>query len=249
MATQSPHDAQVASPPQAQWTQELQDFVPHYNHYTRQKIEEIFDSVPIREVREKCVVALRDPGYTERFVWFEERIRAYVRIGDFDTVIMLLRGLVYVPDSLRKRAFDLIIEVFESILNAPHGRVTPFGSLWKDITVIFCGHLGHHPEDYNPQASTIVLRVLQKGQDYAGWASDDGCRILARLIAIAARVKDVELAPVIEEFVLPMRHEEFKRYGLKHQLEYFSISKERLLVDAQARQTAAYLHWLSSGAQ
>lgn len=248
MATKSPHDAQTASPPEAQWTQKLEDLVPAYHFYgARQKAEEIFDSAPIREVREKCMELLRNPVYTEQFVWFEQRIRAYTRIGDFGTAFMLLRGLAYVPDSLRKRAFDLMLEVFESILNAPHERVPAFGYAWKDITVIFCGHLGHHPEDYNPRAGTIVLRILQKGRSYAGWAFDDDCRILARLITIAARVKDVALAPVIEELVLPMRHKEFKRYGLENQFEYFSISKEKLLVDALARQAAAYLRWVASG--
>jgi len=217
---------------------------PLHHEGVREKIQNIFDTTPIKEVREECVNRLRSPSIDSSVSWFADRILAYLDIKDFDTALMLLRGLSHVPEYHKRQVFSLMLDVLRETYN---NRERYGYKFVKEAVVVVCGHLTHNPEAYDSRARDLIRKILEMWA--ACWPhgmSDEGCRIVQRLILIVSKVCDTSLLPTIRKFIMPLINPDLKIIALDYHFKYLSVNREEILTDALARQAVAYLESLNS---
>ncbi|MDP2637124.1 MAG: hypothetical protein Q8P03_00730 [bacterium] len=179
--------------------------------------------------------------WEEHFPWFEKRIRAYLAINDYTTVLMLLRGFVprvqvRIPRECSKIA-AVVFDVFEETLTKHKGFANP----QKEVAVVFCGFLLYNPKGYTQRASELIRKVLEISHD----GSELIARVKLRLLNVVGKAEDVDLLPVVQKLILPMEGK-YEIYALPSKFEHSYIHEVELALDAKARQVAAFLTYLTS---
>ena len=201
------------------------------------------------------------PGSEETFNWFAERIHAYMNMPpdttfgeaqedpvkeDMLTVLLLLRRLAHATREYRARSFDLMLDVFERVIHpiGPKNR-----DVDKDIHVMVCGHLNHHPEGYNERTRDLIKGALEK--ELRLWpqlpTSEEGCKRIERLLFAIQVVEDVEFLPLVQRVALPFGTSD-GQFNLKDELRRglsSDGSHARVILVALAHQAVTYLESLS----
>lgn len=197
-------------------------------------IFELFDTMPLKIVREGCLAKLS--WYGDDLKWAQQRIRDSLEIDDFETVFMILRPMcIHGARGNQEEVFGFVVDVFEQVLERG-------GRFIKEISVIFCGYLKNHSDVYNERARALIKSVFSGGW---GMSPDkERYRVLKRLILIVAYVRDAELLSEVRKFVMPLTYPALSNQGLDYKFKYLSVSEEEIEVDAHARQCVAYLEGL-----
>jgi len=215
---------------------------------------ELFDAYEATEFRQQVLNALWTIRPGEETDWVIDRIYAYLNfpkpaqghwtrevLEDFTTVIMLLKRLGHVDESERKRAFGVMLDVWERVVDPmvkPDHGTLPI----KDVAVVVCGHLKRRPEDYNDRTRELVRASLETNRSVSG---EEHLRIVQRLILLAMKVEDISLVPSIERFIAPLRKvdTEWPHITIEGKLEYLTLDESELAIttDALARQAVSYL--------
>lgn len=182
------------------------------------KPKEVFDSVPIKEIREKCLQRI-DPEWEDNVNWFIKKIKAYSRIDDYETVCMLLRTFCRHQGSQKQIILDLMVDSIRSgmkdSLGCAHNNI-------KDILVILCGKLQHEGNLYNENTRKLFQEIIEMFYNRSVHCADDRYyRLVSRVLFVVMTVKD-------DSFISILERKNINKNELAHLARYASVCKERI---------------------
>lgn len=198
----------------------LVDFQSHLHNLRpwvgQKKLKAVFDEIPTKEIREICLLNITDNE------WLIKRIKAYLKINDYETVFMLLRrlGIETSSGDSKNSALQLMIEVAEKCLED-----FPDSYYLKDALVILCGKLYNSPELYNERARKLFTDILNKydRKDRYGTYEKEA-QILIRVFLLLSKLGDKSFLGQLRE-CLP------DAQNLKHLMSYSNTCRDEVLAD------------------
>ena len=212
--------------PKAQWTaKDLDELLLYYGKqqaspYSDKGYRELFDLVPLEEVRKLCLKNL-NMNYDETSRWVLDRAENYLAINDYKTVTMLLREALHSRTSGVQRTLRILISAIHKILEGQY--LCPDET--KELFVILCGKLSREPEHYNKDIREFFMETLKRYDSASKYGRNEySSRILQRVLRAIGEVQDTS-------FLAPLKEKEVSKEDLAHLMEYANISRETLTLE------------------
>ncbi|MFH1990274.1 MAG: hypothetical protein ABIJ19_00230 [Patescibacteria group bacterium] len=205
--------------------------VESFRVWAPQNCKEVFDNMPIKEIREVCLKQMNS-DLEDNVGWLVARVKTYVLIGDYETVCMLLRTLCQHQYSESQRIVDLMVDAirFGMINNYDCARRNI-----KDMLVILCGKLQYANDLYNENTRKLFQEIIEKFYERSVYGSDDKqSQLISRVLFVIAAVKDKTFISILEKIRI-------NKINLAHLMEYVSISKERISLEGLTMIVLRYL--------
>lgn len=212
--------------------EELLSSLPQNSYPVAAKIfHRVFDENPVKEVREACINKLCAEWDFE-VDWLTKRVKAYLEIGDYPTVFMLLRVLAGHEGESQKDILGLMVETVKSCLQKyPH--------YLKETLVILCGKIHHHPELYDETVKEVFQSILEKYDGKERYISDKKYRLLLRVFLSIGRVGDKTFLPLLRRNIPDQEY-------LAELMRYASVSKDEIIAEGIRLLVIRYLENLKS---
>ena len=183
---------------------------------------EVFDNIPIKEIRETCLREI-NPDFENNVDWLVERVKAYCKIGDYETVCMLSRVLSRHQYLQKQRILDVMIDSIKFGMNQQNSDHAQYNI--KDMLVILCGKLLHEENLYNENTRKLFQEIIEKFYERCVYGSDDRkAQLVSRVLFVIAAVKDKTFVPILEKMRI-------SKINLAHLMEYVSVTKERIIFE------------------
>lgn len=192
--------------------------VESFRIWPAQNFKEVFDSMPIKEIREACLKQMNS-DHGANVEWLFKRVKAYREICDYETVCMLLRTLCQHQYSQSQRIVDLMVD---SIRFGIIGNRDCAQRNIKDMLVILCGKLQYAEDLYNENTKKLFQEIIEKFYISSVYGSEEeSIRLINRVLYIIMAVKDKHFTPILEKM-------DISKKELEHLMKYASVSKERI---------------------
>lgn len=206
---------------EAKHTVTISEYLAHLSQLSStNQIVEMFDSVPLQEVRKTCLERL--PINSSLTVdLLIKRVRAFLAINDYPTVLMLLHELAK-SDVDGKNILRWITMVAEFFLE----RYPCYIDYLKETLVILCGKINHHPELYDNQVRAVLKKILEKydrKEKYGSYERES--RILSRVFLTTACAGDKNFLPLLQRNIPDKKN-------LAHLIKYTSVCRDKIEAEA-----------------
>lgn len=185
--------------------------------YNSEDFYKIFDEMPLKEIREKCVYMIStesDFGVE----WLIQRTNAFFEVADYDTVCMLLERLVIHRGDYQSSIVQLMIRILEI-------RYHP------KIIELLCKKIDHEPSLYNAEVSRIFMKILE---EYDSRVIDHKPELVMPVFLTIGKVKDKTFLPLLEKNILDSQR-------LAHLMYYVSVCQDAITLEGLRMLLIRYL--------